>query len=365
MTRQAESKGKEKSKKSQHAHAPHHGMSDEERNSKIPKHIMEGIKEVEQAEHKIAQGLGKIGTQVEHKIQKAGAPVAEEIKDIKQAVYGGNIGAGMKKEIISFFRSFREIGSLKMLLVSCFDLLFYFLMIGSLLLISFVVMSAAAPLVGTDPSSLIGSSAEDLSKYQSLVSKVTWFLILGIVLAIISFIISYVLSRALVWTTLLKKRLSGKYFGKFILLNLIWLPFWIIILLLLFIPVDRASQSGNVSFMMWYSIFALGIYMMISSYFTYLLYYIFTGSNEHKVFYSLKEAIVHGAKDIGKLWFPALLILVFFALSNVFSLIFNYFFIDALRNILSLILMIVVFSFIKIYAVSAIDRNTKLPNIWA
>ena len=372
MAKPAESRKKEKARSS-HSHGAH-SMSPEERNKVIPKHIMEGISEVERAERKIAQGLGKMGTNVEHKIEhkleridpsRKDSLVSRENKHIEVVMQKEHLFARIKRELIEFFRSFREIASLKLLLVSCFDLLFYFMFIGLLLLVSLMVTKAAAPLAGGDPSSLVGGSPDDISKYQSLISKATAYFIAGIALAALSFVVSYIISRALMWTTLLKKRMPARYFGKFTLLNIIWMPFWIIIFLILLLPIDSASRSGSVSFMMWYSIIVIGLYLLVVSYLTYMLYFIFTGSNENRIFRSLKETFVHGAKDAGKLLLPVILIIISFIIINILSLVFNYFLIDALRNMLMLVLLVVFSSWAKIYAVSAMERHVKLTDIWA
>ncbi|MCX6706661.1 MAG: hypothetical protein NT001_00795, partial [Candidatus Woesearchaeota archaeon] len=273
MAKPAESKKKEKAKSS-HSHSSQ-SMSPEERNSKIPKHIMDGISEVERAEKRIAQGLGKLGSNVEHNIEhkleridpaRKDSFVSNEIKHIEIVMQKEHFFARIKKELIAFFHSFKEFASLKLLLVSCFDLLFYLMFIGLFLLISLMVTKAATPLEGIDPSSLVGGSSADISNYQTLISNAMMYLIIGIVFAALSFIVSYIISRSLMWTTLLKKSMTAKYFGKFTLLNIVWMPLWIILFLLLLLPVDSASRSGSVSFMMWYSIIVIGLYLLIVSY---------------------------------------------------------------------------------------------------
>jgi len=160
-------------------------------------------------------------------------------------------------------------------------------------------------------------------------------------LLIVLFIIC-ILTRTLVWNTILNKKITAKYIGKFILLNLIWLLWMIPFMLIL--------MTKNPYWIIGLTVL-LGILFV---HFTFILYTIFT--KEVKIGRSLKLCFKLGIAKIHLFLIPLLFaILTFILISIVLALINKLF----ASGIVTILLLLMFAAWLRFYCSSVALRIAK------
>ncbi len=212
----------------------------------------------------------------------------------------------MKKQLTTFKNSFKL--NMNFLQIYIYDLLFYAIILPSLFFIQRILSKRTSNLDLASIQDLASQSPAQISMVTAQLNSFMAVFIASVLLMIIIILAAWSFSRGLIYTKILKKKLTLKYFLKFMLLNLI---IGIIFLLLL------------ASFSVFIKVSSFKILLVISALITvYLLtftYIYFTKNNQ--IFYALGKSI-QAVPKIKTLFIPCLLILaVFIILTAIFSLL--------------------------------------------
>ncbi len=209
------------------------------------------------------------------------------------------------KEFLASFKLKTKFIYVILLDVLCITATFILGLIYSLLLNNLIT-----PLDGLDLTNLATMGAEGLQQYILLKNTMYGFLIYTALLLIFVLIV-YSLFQGLIWNLILKKKFTLKYLGKFSLLNLIWVLFWLIIALVLLIILKKII-------IVW--VILVYILLLIIFYLTSILYVVFT--EKIKIWQAIKDTFNIG-KRIHLFIMPYLLVLGLFIVLNLILLVFS------------------------------------------
>ena len=214
--------------------------------------------------------------------------------------------AGFVKNNLNFFiNSFKRI-KLVIFLILLLDFAFYFIFIqlGNLFI---KILTEKANSINLEQS--LGSLNQQAA--VSILGSLRGFfifLIFSIMLFLIIMIVNCSLFKGIIWNLSANKRFSLKFFKKFLLLNLIWIPLWFLAILLLDVIIKPEIAIIY--------ILILGI---IAFYFTEILYPLFLKDNKIK---NIKEAFRLGIKKMHYFVFPyAIIIFILFVFLKMHNLV--------------------------------------------
>jgi len=202
----------------------------------------------------------------------------------------------MRKQLINFKDSFKL--NLDFLQIFLYDLLFHVIFLPLLFLTKKIISSKTQNLDLTSFQNIASQSAAQINMLTSQLSSLLTTLIISTVFLITLTLAAWSFSRGLIYTKILKKKLTLKYFFKFMLLNLI---LGIIILFSL------ASFTVLIKFSFFKILLVFAI--LITIYLLTFTYIYFTKKNQ--IFYAIGKSI-QAIPKIKTLFIPCLLILVIF-----------------------------------------------------
>lgn len=239
----------------------------------------------------------------------------------------------IKKTILRYFKEQysivvglnKKLFSKKTLTIEVLDLIGYFLILATIFTITGYLNYLLNKVLqyGMLTKEEIISSLNIMSSFSAEFDKLK---ITAIILAILFLLIFYLiwsLFKGLIYTRMMNKRFTMKYFIKKYLLNMMWITSWLIILVgtLLIIKLEVMP------YMFW-------ILVMLMFHLTIILYIRFTEKN--KIFTSIKLAFKTGIKKIHYFILPYLLIFVAFFIVSGISYLGTY-----LHSIISLTITII------------------------
>ena len=243
--------------------------------------------------------------------------------------------------MVIFWKSFkdRRIG-----LVFIYDILFYIIFIPIFLLFSIIINNQAKALesvLSTDLSSyLLSASQIEIALATADLKAFVLTLIIGGIAVFLIGLFAYSLSRSLIWNYLLKKRFSIKKYLKMNVLNFILL----IALTIIFTFYAFLLLLSRTVFGIILLFFALAIiYFMFTLYIEYTL----TG----RIFYSIGNAFKMMDKKVYLLSLPVFIIIGLITVG--IGLLVN----EVLSLIISLILISLFMSWMRVYAVENKKRR--------
>ncbi|MEE9525998.1 MAG: hypothetical protein V3V78_05325 [Candidatus Woesearchaeota archaeon] len=212
----------------------------------------------------------------------------------------------MKQRLVNFKDSFKfDITFLKILL---YDMLFYAIVVPTLFLASYLMTSLMG---GIDPNILTQEMiAAKSPAIQAVASQMESVLVVAVITSILTILITlaaWSLSRGLIYTKLLKKKLTKKLFFKFAGSTFV-LAILITNLLLVTSIVSKIISP--------YLLYAV---ILIITYFLILNFVALVKTN--KIFCSIGDALSIGTKKLPKLIIPCILILVVFAVLSALILL--------------------------------------------
>ena len=153
-------------------------------------------------------------------------------------------------------------------------------------------------------------------------------------------IVNCSLFKGIIWSLSANKRFGLKFFKKFLLLNLIWVPIWFLAILLLDVIIKPET-----------AIIYILILTVTAFYFTEILYPLFLKENKLK---NIKEAFKLGVKKIRYFVFPYAIIifmlLIFLNANNLAIAKIN------LNPNLYLVPLLVLAAWLRYYFVEIVDR---------
>lgn len=261
--------------------------------------------------------------------------------------------ASHKKSIFhTYLQSWKQVKTAKYFLIVMYDLIFYVLLFPLFYGYGYLINMLVKPFKDLDTSALTSKTAEQLALYQQSLSGVIVFVFLISIVFSLLFVLIWSLSRAFMWTKLLDKKLTGRYIGKFYLLNMIWMflvSVLFIIASVVFYSVASASTVGGI---------VVGIIMalllVIVVYFMYILYYKF--SHELKIFRSLLDMVVLGFTKLPRLILPLLLVVCTLAVVTVLSYVLKLL-PQIAMEVISYLLFFGIFGWVKLYAADVLKEK--------
>lgn len=202
------------------------------------------------------------------------------------------------------------------------------------------------------PANLMDATQAQLDLLSANIPKIyTYFIISGIILALL-LIIVWVIFEGLAWLQMMEKKKTMMFFGKFTLLNILWMAiFGIIFAAGLFLLSN--NYTGFIIFVV-----ALAIIWL---YLTTILYTVFTNNPKHKVFAALKNMFkTIAAKGHGILFHFLLATILFVAINLVMYLIMTIPGIpDLVYTILSAIIILIFVAWMQFYLVGVVKKEIE------
>ncbi|MBW2995967.1 hypothetical protein KY332_01570 [Candidatus Woesearchaeota archaeon] len=204
----------------------------------------------------------------------------------------------IKKQLKQFIESFKL--KFNFIQIIFYDLLFYAIVYPSTYLAGKIITKQGSKI---SPESLTQEAMAQITPDQLklLMADVNTLMfttiIVGILLAVI-LLLSWSFTRGMIYSTLLKKKFTKKYFKKLIGLNL----FLAVILIPILLFISGLLKTKIIALM-----YASTILLTALIYFIALIFIKLTKTN--KVFESIGNALEFGAKNIPKLLIPGILIL--------------------------------------------------------
>lgn len=210
----------------------------------------------------------------------------------------------IKQNYSNFINSLGNI-NLKIFFIVILDVLFYyiFMQAGRFLITQIQKKSTNIDLT----QNLLELSQQNAAQLLSSLKEFFFFIIILLILFVIAVIINWSIIKGIIWNFTKHKKPSLKFMKKFLLLNFIWLPIWILIFLLIAFGI---KQSAAPIFMI--------IAFMLAVYFTNILYPLFLANNKIS---SIKESFRLGFKKIHYFIIPYIIIIaLFLILSKIYSI---------------------------------------------
>ena len=185
------------------------------------------------------------------------------------------------------------------------------------------------------------SNQEAELSLQLLQSTITKFIVLTILL--ILFVLGvYALFKGLIWTKILKKKFTWKYFRKFIALNLLYVLFAVVVFIL---PVLLVLLGIKAGFWLLFLQILFVIVTIFYFYFRTISTVLFTKTKRISSFF---RAFEKGANKFKKLILPMLLIGVTFVVISLLSVLLN-FVSETISLIIAGLLLITFIAWARIY----------------
>lgn len=201
------------------------------------------------------------------------------------------------------FESFRNLDK-KFFVISLYDALFIASALFIFMLGSSLLGKAASKLIpfASDPFGIAGTQV-------SLLFKAIFVLAIWAVAVFVAIVIAQTVFKGLIWTTIMGKRYTKKYFKKLFWVNVIWFLLWLITSLIIYYGA-RAS----------YRVYVQGIYYLLLFYFTTILYILFTRKNVIKR--SISKALSLGVRKVRYFIIPYIYaVVIFVVISQLFRII--------------------------------------------
>jgi len=207
-------------------------------------------------------------------------------------------------------------------------------------------------------------AAQQLYQQNLILDSTISKIIIGFVVTLLLVFLLWCLFKGLIYNYILKKRFTLSYYLKFIVLNLIWSVFWII---LFFIPVSYAykmleqSVTAGSFTAQTYAIplsvpILLALMVIIMIHLTTVLYISFT--KNPRIFSSIKKTFFLGIGKFHKFIVPYIFVAVILILLSFINLIFAIF-PETAEMILSSIFLLVFIAWFRFYLIRVIDKLEK------
>jgi hypothetical protein len=201
------------------------------------------------------------------------------------------------------FESFKNLDK-KFFVISLYDALFiasalFIFMLGSSLLGK--AISKLMPLA-SDPFGIAGTQV-------SLLFKAIAVLAIWAVAVFVAIVIAQTIFKGLIWTTIMGKKFTSRYFKKLFWVNVSWFLLWLVTSLIIY-------YGASVK----YRIYVQGIYYLLLFYFTTILYILFTRKNVIKR--TISKALSLGVRKVRYFIIPYIYaVIIFVIISQLFRVI--------------------------------------------
>ncbi len=186
-----------------------------------------------------------------------------------------------------FLSAMRRIG-FNIFLIVFLDALFYF---SSAFLVSFWYAGIIKKIAGFKvPADILSLSVSQIDELAREAAYLRYFIIGSFIILILAIIFFSSILKGVIWARTAKTKITFALISKFLLLNLIWMGFWIAVMLLAFIFMDPAAMTG-----------LMMVLSALAAYFTGTLYSIFMKTQKLS---SMKECLKLNALRVKLLALP-------------------------------------------------------------
>lgn len=206
----------------------------------------------------------------------------------------------IKNFFMDFANSFKP--KLIWLYIIIFDLFFYGVSVFAVKLFGSFLTNKSNTFNLPAATDLTTLPAAELEMLANQLQNLFISLVVSSIILVIVILTAWTLTRGFIYSLLLKKKFTKKVFGKFILLNL-FLSAVITVILVFFISIGLLVKDAIQSYY-----FVFYAVLLVISYYLALNYIFFTKKNV--IFESIGKTLTTGTKNIPKLFFPCLLILI-------------------------------------------------------
>jgi len=204
-----------------------------------------------------------------------------------------------------FINSFKDI-NIKFFLIIIIDLIFYYLFFqaGNFLMRKLQLKAENVDL----SSNILNLNQEAAASVLTSVKGFFFFIIFAFLFFILFIVINWTVLKGLIWNLTTNRKLNLKFLKKIFLLNLIWLPSWIILLLLIVFGVTATSSP----------LFII-IILLLAVYLSNILYPLFMGNNKLGM---IKKTFSVGITKIHHFIIPyTVIVILFFIILQIYRLI--------------------------------------------
>ncbi|MDP3882089.1 MAG: hypothetical protein Q8Q31_04415 [Nanoarchaeota archaeon] len=239
------------------------------------------------------------------------------------------------------YRSFVDSWSLKrkFWFSYVFDLIFYFLIIMSFIFWGSLLKKKAESLAGVDYASVFSGNMQQMNSALDILQSFYIYLIISLAILALVMILIFTLCKGVIWTSLMNKGRTYKYFRNLFFSNLLfYIPFLLILVFLL-----MRNQS-----------IIAGILFLLVLHFNGLsLYFLSAGEGLWK---GLKNAFRTGYKVHKFLLFYALFGILFFILDLIFGWIRNNFTTNFSSGLAILLLLVLFLAIVRNGFIKLVDK---------
>jgi hypothetical protein len=220
-----------------------------------------------------------------------------------------------RRQVELLHLALREV-DIRVLLATLYDILFWGCTLGAVLSLLYWLNAEASGLkfLAGGYQALFSMKPEEAALYYTQIRHFLIVFVTVIVLCLLLPLFFFTMSRYLIWNLLSRKKFNWKKYGKFVVLQLVWIALWLVPFLIALIPLFilvRAAQGTGSEFTApaGYIVFFWTV-VLIMIYYTHHLYYYYVETG--KIFQSIQEAFTRGTHRIFVRILPSLLILVLF-----------------------------------------------------
>lgn len=235
----------------------------------------------------------------------------------------------------SFINSIKNI-NFNIAIMVFYDILFYFFS-GLFIYSSFKYLEKKASVINL-PDNILELSIQQAEFLSSNLKGLYFLIIFMAIFLILLLVLNLSLFKGLNWSLAAKKEFNFKSFKKFLLLNLAWVPFWILLLFLVFIGINPNAIN----------LYLLTI-LLIAIYLTNILYALFTKENSFNI---IKKTLKIAFAKIHYFIVPySIMIFLLYLLSKILTFNLQ----QRISFAISILILILVIAWFRLYIVEVVD----------
>lgn len=241
----------------------------------------------------------------------------------------------LKNNYNNFINSLKNI-NFNIIIMAFYDLLFYFIS-GLLVYLSYKYLKKRSSIISL-PDNILELSIQQTEFLLSNLRGFFFLIIFMVIFLILLFILNLSLFKGLSWSLAAKKEFNLKYFKNFLLLNLAWLPIWILLFILVFMGINPNTI-----------LLFLLIILVIAIHLTGILYPLYIKENSFK---TVKKTFKIAFTKIHYFIIPySIMIFLFYFISKFLTFNLQ----QRTPFIISILVLIIVIAWFRLYIVEVVD----------
>ncbi len=222
----------------------------------------------------------------------------------------------------------------KFILVLALNTLFVLLTIGTIKLIEWCANDLIEALKNVDLSNVLTQSELQLNATTTIMERFIVFILIAVISFILFMAANWSFFQSVIWSILLQKKFTLKFFGKFLLLNMVWFLPWLALIFIIWF-----GAKPNLL------IILLALLILSFFHFSFILYALFAKESK---FREIKEAIKSGVCKLHYFILPYIFVLIIFMIISILSNLLAIRFLNGLIIAgLNLVLFLIFFSWLE------------------